>query len=463
MCAFVRKSHFRHVFGTAAKKDHCYAEGVRISKNSVESPYCAVNPKFLAIIVASAGGGAFLVLKHDELGRLDPEHGRVGGHKQDVLDVAWNPFDDNMIASCSEDTTVKIWQIPDDGLGKTNLTEPLLTLEGVHQRKVHQILWHPTASNILLSASYDPVIAIWNLETGEAVVEIDCHPDLIYSVDWNTNGSLIATTCKDKKIRVIDVRKGTVVKEASGHEGAKPQRVAFCENLGYLFTCGFSKMSARQYAVWDTKKETLEQLTMEEIDQSNATLFIHYDPDTKMIYLAGKGDSIIRYYELVPESPHCHWLTNYSATTAQRGVCYMPKRGCNVNINEVAKCFKLIAKGASDYCEPISFTVPRKSELFQEDLFPDTKGDEPSLTADEWLEGKDADPKLISLRPVGPGAAKTAKKVKKGLGALGKKAPKKTAQAADEEDLEELVKKLKLQVDEQEKRIKALEEKTQNL
>ena len=117
-----------------------------------------------------------------------------------------------MIASCSEDTTVKIWQIPDDGLGKTNLTEPLLTLEGLHQRKVHQILWHPTASNILLSASYDPLIVIWNLESGEAVVEIDCHPDLIYSVDWNTNGSLIATTCKDKKIRVIDARKGTVVK-----------------------------------------------------------------------------------------------------------------------------------------------------------------------------------------------------------------------------------------------------------
>lgn len=42
------------------------------------------------------------------------------------------------------------------------------------------------------------------------------------------------------------------MQEASGHEGAKPQRVAFCENLGYLFTCGFSKMSARQYAVWDT-------------------------------------------------------------------------------------------------------------------------------------------------------------------------------------------------------------------
>ena len=67
--AFVRKSHFRHVFGSAAKKDQCY-EGFTVSKNSVESPYCAVNPKFVAIIVASAGGGAFLVLRHDEVSCL---------------------------------------------------------------------------------------------------------------------------------------------------------------------------------------------------------------------------------------------------------------------------------------------------------------------------------------------------------------------------------------------------------
>ena len=74
-----------------------------------------------------------------------------------------------------------------------------------------------------------------------------------------------------------------------------------------------------------------------------------------------------------------------------------------------------------------------QSELFQDDLFPDTQGDEPSLTADEWLEGKNADPKLISLRPEGSGTAKSAKKAKKGLSALGKKAPKKAAAQADEE------------------------------
>jgi hypothetical protein len=36
--------------------------------------------------------------------------------------------------------------------------------------------------------------------------------------------------------------------------------------------------------------------------------------------------------------------------------------------------------------------------LFQEDLYPDTLGDEPALTAEEWFGGKDAEPLLISLK-----------------------------------------------------------------
>jgi len=43
-------------------------------------------------------------------------------------------------------------------------------------------------------------------------------------------------------------------------------------------------------------------------------------------------------------------------------------------------------------------TVPRKSELFQEDLYPDTLSDEPAITAEEWIGGKDADPITVSLK-----------------------------------------------------------------
>lgn len=452
MSKFVRQSKVRHVHGSFQKETY---QDIRITKNSWDSNFCAVNPKFLAVVVSAAGGGAFLVLPLEKLGRVDKDAPRVCGHKQDVLDLAWNPFNDNMIASSSEDTTVKIWEIPDGGLTH-NLDEPLLTLEGVHQRRVGIVLWHPVAANVLLSASHDHLISIWNLETGECVTEIDIHPDLIHSVSFSRNGSKIATTCKDKKLRIIDTHSGEVLAVKQGHEGSKPQRVVFCDKFNCVFTTGFSRMSERQYAVWDAS--TLEQKTLEEIDSSNGTLFIFYDPDTSMIYLAGKGDSIIRYYELVETEPYCHWITNFTSSSAQRGVGYMPKRGCNVNINEVAKFFRLV--DSKNACEPVSFTVPRKSELFQEDLFPDTPGDEPSLTADEFFDGKDAEPKLISLRAKFEGKSSgTSKKKTVGLAKLASKA-KKTEAADEDIDVKELIatiKQLKSTVADLEKRVKVLE------
>lgn len=41
---------------------------------------------------------------------------------------------------------------------------------------------------------------------------------------------------------------------------------------------------------------------------------------------------------------------------------------------------------------------PAQSDLFQEDLYPDTVGPEPSVESDEWFDGKDAPPILISLK-----------------------------------------------------------------
>jgi len=52
---------------------------------------------------------------------------------------------------------------------------------------------------------------LWNVESAECIQTIAVHPDTIFSISWNRDGSLFATTCKDKCIRVIDPRAGTVV------------------------------------------------------------------------------------------------------------------------------------------------------------------------------------------------------------------------------------------------------------
>lgn len=57
------------------------------------------------------------------------------------------------------------------------------------------------------------------LGTGEALIKIDSHPDIVYSACFNWDGSQLLTTCKDKKIRILNPRTGEIESEAICHEG----------------------------------------------------------------------------------------------------------------------------------------------------------------------------------------------------------------------------------------------------
>lgn len=331
-----------------------------------------------------------------------------------MLDIAFNPFNDNIIASTSEDTVIRLWEIPDAGLTK-NLTEPLLELIG-HQRRCGFLLWHPTAENVLLSAGTDCKVFLWNVGTASIITCIEL-PDLIFHCSFNWNGSKLVVSCKDKKIRVFDPRTGELEQEGKGHEGAKPQKAIYLRN-GKIFTTGFSRSSERQYSL---RSEDIlgDPIVMEIVDTSNGVLFPFYDPDTNLLYLCAKvsaslmavhricliilssislfaqGDCTIKYYEITDEAPYVHYINTYQSSEPQRGIGHMPKRGCDIKNCEIGRFFKLHSKGL---CEVISFTVPRKSDLFQEDIYPDTASSIPALTADEWASGIDREPVLISLK-----------------------------------------------------------------
>ncbi|KAK2713928.1 coronin-2B-like isoform X3 [Artemia franciscana] len=388
----VRTSKFRHVYGQAMRKERCY-ENVPITRSAHDSNCCAVNPKFIAVVTETAGGGSFVVIPLEKTGRLDFTTGRVVGHSGPVLDVKWNPFNDNVIASCSEDTTIKIWYIPDNGLN-ANLKDWLVDLHG-HRRRVAYLEWHPTAENILASAGLDHLIIIWNISHGEAVTVIDSHHDVIYSMSFNREGNLLATTCKDKKLRILDPRSGKTVSEGSCHVGSRATKVLYLGDSGQLFTTGFSRNSNREYALW-SQQNLNEPLRRETIDSSSGVLFPFYDHDTRMIYVAGKGDGNIRFFEVVSESPWIHYLGQFLSGFPQRGLGFMPKRGCDTSQCEVFRFYKLHI--TRNICEPISMIVPRKSDSFQADLYPDTVAPTPAMSAEEWISGKNKPPVLLSMR-----------------------------------------------------------------
>lgn len=59
-------------------------------------------------------------------------------------------------------------------------------------------------------------VMIWNLDCPEQVIKnpvrtISVHTDVVLSMSFNTDASLLATTCKDKKVRLLEPRSGTLL------------------------------------------------------------------------------------------------------------------------------------------------------------------------------------------------------------------------------------------------------------
>jgi hypothetical protein len=312
-----------------------------------------------------------------------------------VLDLAFSPFMDNLLATGAEDGMVKITVLPDDGAYEKVETSNA-TMEG-HLKKVSVVRFHPAANNVITSIAYDNALKVWDIEKSQQMLSLDdVHPDLPQSVEWNENGSLLATSCKDKLVRILDPRAPKSVSKTLGTEGGK-SRVVWFDNHNLLGVVGFSKTNMRQYAVYDPKKFDAP-LNVTDLDSSGSTFIPYYDVDTSVLFLAGKGDASIRYFEVVSEDPYIHFLSDFRDNESVKGACFLPKTVCDVKSCEIAVCYRVMR----DWISPVSFLVPRKSDLFQSDIFPDTYAGVPSMTASEWGGGEN---KPIIKRSLKPGSA----------------------------------------------------------
>jgi len=394
MSHFIRASKFRHVYVEPAKTDQTYT-GLKLSTATGEQNYIKANTKFFCVSL-QGGGGPMYVCPHAKVGRFETGAPIITGHSGPVLDFDFNPFHEHLIASASDDCTVKVWGIPEHGLTE-NITEPLVDLHG-HKRKATLCKFHPTAEHVLGSASADFTVKVWDIEKGGEITSLSGGmSQLIQDFSWDYCGDLVAATSKDKSLRVFDPRTGALAMEKKeAHEGSKSMKCVFLGSKDKLVSVGFTKQSQRQFKIWDHRNMEKE-LKRVDIDQAAGVIMPFYDEDANLLYLAGKGDGNIRYYEMVDETPYTFPVSEYRSTNSQKGIAFVPKRGLDIMSCETARLLKLTTNAV----EPLRFIVPRKSDAFQDDIFPDTYAGVPSLKADEWLGGESKPPVLVSLRPGG--------------------------------------------------------------
>ncbi|CAM9536552.1 unnamed protein product, partial [Discosporangium mesarthrocarpum] len=118
--------------------------------------------------------------------------------------------------------------------------------------------FHPTADNLLMTTNASHSIQIHDLAVTDGserpAIMLDLHAHTIHCAHFNGDGTLLCTTCRDGRIRVIDPRLGAVVGEGAGHGGNKAQMATWCFGEGrqeVLATTGNATAGQRQLCLWD--------------------------------------------------------------------------------------------------------------------------------------------------------------------------------------------------------------------
>jgi len=444
---FVRSSKYRHVFANTPKRDDLW-DGVRLTKSAWDSNWVTASSKWVAMAWQTAGGGAVGILDASKTGKLEPTQvPLISGHKGAVLDLEFDPFNDSILATCSEDCTTKLWRIPDAGLAQgSQLNEDIQTLKG-HKRKVGVVKFHPVVENLIATAGQDYDIKIWDVETGQCHNTTGGPSNIIQSLDWNYNGSLLVSNSKDKKIRVVDPRQQTTVSEGNSHVGVKGGRALWLGKHDKIVSVGFGSGASREYMIWDIKNMATP-LLKNNLDNAAGVICPFYDEDSDLLFFAGKGDGGIRYYEVIPEEEPSQMIfevSTYRTNDPTSGCGALYRRHCNVTVNEIIRLYQV----TGTQLRPLSFQVPRKSDLFQDDLFPPCRGDESNLSISAWLAGENATPKLVSLE----GGFKPTEKKEKTI----TKSADGGSSGANVEELQRRVAQLEAELAKKDARIKELE------
>ena len=136
---------------------------------------------------------------------LDAEPVWLKGHTEPTNCVVWDPNGSDLLASCSNDKTVRIWARDKEALVLSD-----------HQSPVYSLKW--SKSNILASASFNATVILWDPATGNPIHILKGHQKPIYALSFSPDEKFIASGSSDQVIKFWDVATGNNVCSCLGKQ-----------------------------------------------------------------------------------------------------------------------------------------------------------------------------------------------------------------------------------------------------
>ena len=154
----------------------------------------------------------------------------LNGHVGPVNSIAYNHAG-TILASGGDDATVRLWK---DGCGESIVLK-------CHEAAVSVLEWVPNNDRILVSASTDGKLLVWDAEQRECLRAMSLHEDQIVSMNISPNGEYVVTGSKDQKIIVSRISDGTQIAVFVGNSEVYDTK---WDPSGMLIAAGFEDATA---------------------------------------------------------------------------------------------------------------------------------------------------------------------------------------------------------------------------
>lgn len=137
-----------------------------------------------------------------------PERFSLTGHRATVTQVRFHPVY-NVIASCSEDATIKLWDYESGNFERS--------LKG-HTDVVQDLAFDPVQGKLLVSCSADMSIRLWDIqETYSCIKTLQGHDHNVSSVAFTPSGDHVVSSSRDRTIKIWEVSTGYCIRTLIGH------------------------------------------------------------------------------------------------------------------------------------------------------------------------------------------------------------------------------------------------------
>jgi len=124
------------------------------------------------------------------------------GHTDVVEDVDWHHRDVNLIGSVGDDKSIRIWDVREN-----NPSQPVHCVDNAHTADVNSIAFNPVNEFLLATGSADKTVALWDMRNLKSPIQtLRGHTDQVYNIEWAPfNESILASSSSDRRVGIWDL------------------------------------------------------------------------------------------------------------------------------------------------------------------------------------------------------------------------------------------------------------------